>query len=1306
MFARFGTTQPSRVPVVGLAWLAALVAAPIAETAAPDRPEDARARRIIDAAGVRGGMIVHLGSGAGKLTAALRVSDSYLVHGLDRRAENVDQARAYVLSRGLYGQVSIDQLRGPRLPYISGLVNMVVAEDLAGVPMDEVLRVLCPNGVASVKKAGQWTTTVKPRPATIDEWTHYLHDATNNAVAHDSVVGPPRHMQWIGSPKWSRHHDRLASMSALVSSGGRVFYILDEGPTASIVLPSKWTLIARDAFNGTILWKHPIPEWHTRLWPLKSGPAQLPRRLVATGAVVFTTLGIDVPVTALDAATGDVVRTYEQTKGTEELLVSDGVLFVVANPALDTEKYRDARAVRKPWWSGETVQIMAIRVASGDTLWQAESPVAPLTLTVDDKSVFFHDGTRAVCLDRTSGAPRWRSEPLPVVKPLMSFFAPTMLVQDGVLLFAGGEESGLVKSGGGATKADTLTALDADTGRPLWNADHPPSGYSSPEDLFVIDGAVWYGATSGGGLSGAVVGRDLRSGKVRASHKTPDVKTYWFHHRCHRGKATDRYMMVSRTGIEFIDPKTGHWDINHWVRGGCMYGIMPCNGLVYTPPHSCACYLESKQFGLNALAAAAARHIPAEVADEGRLVPGPAYGAIGNQQSAIGDPQDWPTYRHDAARSGRTSAAVGASMKQAWAAELGGKLSAPVIAGGKLFVASIDTHTVHALDAVSGKRAWSYTVGGRVDSPPTIHQGMALFGCADGWVYCLRAADGAVVWRFRAAPRDLRLTAFEQVESVWPVHGSVLVQDGVARFVAGRSMFLDGGLRMFALDAATGRKLSEIVLDDRDPSNKESLQQHVKVLNMPVALPDVLSSDGKYLYMRGQAFDMDGNRPTLAPHSGDPVGQGSQQGGETAHLFCPTGFLDGAWFHRSYWLFGRTFASGWNSYYISGKFTPAGRILVFDAERVYGFGRKPQYYRWTTPLEYQLFCTDREAPKVDVGALQKTARGMFIKIKNSKSLDPVGKALAVEAWVKPSRPAGVVLARGGPIHGYSLYLNKGLPHFAIRRDKQIYLVRAKQKVGNKWSHLTGVLSSDKKLLLYVNGELAASADAPGLLTSIPHQGTEIGADDGGPVSDYRSPFTFTGLIDEVRIYHGDLSAAEIKRHAAAAKSRDASQAKLAFACSFDKGDAADESGAGNHGEVVRVPFANGKVGQGLKLTGRRRRGTPHQLKYHWARNASAIARALVLAGDTLFVAAIPDLLDEEAALRSLDDPEVQKTMAEQTLALQGQKGGLLLAVSAADGRQLRQLPLDSPPVWDGMAAAGGRLYLATMAGKVVCFTGK
>ena len=174
-------------------------------------PEAAQAQQVLEATGIKGGLIVHLGCGDGTLTAALHASDAYLVHGLDADAANVEKAREHIRSLGLYGPVSADQLTGDRLPYIENLVNLVVAEDLGKVPMQEVLRVLAPNGVAYVKQGGQWTKTVKPRPKEIDEWTHYLHDASNNAVAHDSVVGPPRQLQWVGDPKWARHHDHLVA---------------------------------------------------------------------------------------------------------------------------------------------------------------------------------------------------------------------------------------------------------------------------------------------------------------------------------------------------------------------------------------------------------------------------------------------------------------------------------------------------------------------------------------------------------------------------------------------------------------------------------------------------------------------------------------------------------------------------------------------------------------------------------------------------------------------------------------------------------------------------------------------------------------------------------------------------------------------------------------------------------------------------------------------------------------------------------------------------------------------------------------
>ena len=104
------------------------------------------------------------------------------------------------------------------------------------------------------------------------------------------------------------------------------------------------------------------------------------------------------------------------------------------------------------------------------------------------------------------------------------------------------------------------------------------------------------------------------------------------------------------------------------------------------------------------------------------------------------------------------------------------------------------------------------------------------------------------------------MMAFEQLESVWPVHGSVLVRDDVLYCVAGRSNFLDGGLRMLQLDAATGELLNETVIDEKDPESGENLQERLEILQMPVGLPDILSSDGESIYMRSQRFTLDGER--------------------------------------------------------------------------------------------------------------------------------------------------------------------------------------------------------------------------------------------------------------------------------------------------------------------------------------------------------------------------------------------------------------------------------------------------------------
>ena len=762
----------------------------------------------------------------------------------------------------------------------------------------------------------------------------------------------------MAGPGWARSHDHLASVSAAVCCRGRIFYIVDEGPIAAVVLQPNWYLVARDAFSGVFLWKRPIPEWQWHLRGFRSGPSDLARRLVAAGDRVYVTLDIAGPLSALDAATGKIVKTYEQTEATLEVLHSQGKLFVVAGDVAQQKAAALARGepdrpgftpvhAQRPAYLEKppSKRIVALDADTGQILWIRSDAdtreLMPTTLAVKEDRVFFQSPDEIICAEALSGEDIWRAE-RPTSRSRPTWSAPTLVVYGDVVLSADRavaenktrdedeqrKVEWIVSSAGGQAPVGELMAFSAKDGSRLWSSKSREC-YNAPIDVLVADGLVWTGDIVRAKDPGVTEGLDPRTGQIGRTR--PKDQTFFAagmpHQRCYRNKATNRYLIFGRSGVEFIDVATGKAIPNHWVRGACQYGIVPCNGLLYAPPHSCACFITAKLNGFNCLAPKApsqsAKTGTAKVRARRRLEKGPAYAALQSRVAKSDPVNDWPTYRHDAQRSGFTKASVPAELKGIWESQLPGKLTSCVIADGRVFVASVDTHTVHALDAETGKSLWSYTAGGRVDSPPTIYRGRALFGCADGHVYSLRASDGALAWRFRAAPDDRRIVAYGQLESAWPTPGNVLVRSDVVYCAAGRSSYLEGGIRLCRLDAETGKMLSETVIDDRDPNTGYQRKGVVRGTNIPGALPDVLSCDGSSVYMRHRRFDLEGQ---LQPP-------------EVTHLFSPAGFLDGAWWHRTYWLVGTTMGSNYGGWPRFGNQLPAGRLLVVDDSSVFGFGR-------------------------------------------------------------------------------------------------------------------------------------------------------------------------------------------------------------------------------------------------------------------------------------------------------------------------------------------------------------------------------
>jgi len=154
----------------------------------------------------------------------------------------------------------------------------------------------------------------------------------------------------------------------------------------------------------------------------------------------------------------------------------------------------------------------------------------------------------------------------------------------------------------------------------------------------------------------------------------------------------------------------------------------------------------------------------------------------------------------------------------------------------------------------------------------------------------------------------------------------------------------------------------------------------------------------------------------------------NEQDTNVAHLFCPAGFLDGSWWHRTYFLFGTRMQSGWGGWGRAGSQAPAGRIMVVDDGAVYSFGRLNQYgtagthvglapkmHPWgSTPREqphYVLFASDKKPESAPVKA--EAPKGKGRKRGGTKRITPRWTQ-SLDIWVRAMVLADGTLLLAGP----------------------------------------------------------------------------------------------------------------------------------------------------------------------------------------------------------------------------------------------------------------------------------------------------
>ncbi|MGI9457703.1 MAG: PQQ-binding-like beta-propeller repeat protein [Aeoliella sp.] len=194
---------------------------------------------------------------------------------------------------------------------------------------------------------------------------------------------------------------------------------------------------------------------------------------------------------------------------------------------------------------------------------------------------------------------------------------------------------------------------------------------------------------------------------------------------------------------------------------------------------------------------------------------------------------EWPTYRADDHRSGVTAEALAMPLSPQWTfrPQHGPRRAWPrtfrensytqtkirslltfdhafqaVAANGCVYFGSSADHKVTCLESETGEVRWDYFTEGPIRMAPTIAHGRVYVGSDDGFLYCLDADGGQLIFKHRVGPSGDRLPGNEQWISRWPIRSGVVVRDNVAYCAAGLFPHREGCF-LCGVDAQTGKPL-------------------------------------------------------------------------------------------------------------------------------------------------------------------------------------------------------------------------------------------------------------------------------------------------------------------------------------------------------------------------------------------------------------------------------------------------------------------------------------------------------------------
>ncbi len=195
---------------------------------------------------------------------------------------------------------------------------------------------------------------------------------------------------------------------------------------------------------------------------------------------------------------------------------------------------------------------------------------------------------------------------------------------------------------------------------------------------------------------------------------------------------------------------------------------------------------------------------------------------------------DWPQFRYDAGRTAASPHALPDRLELRWMRTLPAPRPAypneirlafdasyePVVLGATMFLPSMVTDSVTALDTATGEERWRFFAEGPVRFAPVAWEDKVYFVSDDGHLYCVDAENGALLWRFRGLPEDRqerRVLGDGRLVSLWPARGGPVLSDGVIYFAAG--LFPTEGVFVHAVDAESGEAVWSNTDSDRIPES-------------------------------------------------------------------------------------------------------------------------------------------------------------------------------------------------------------------------------------------------------------------------------------------------------------------------------------------------------------------------------------------------------------------------------------------------------------------------------------------------------